>query len=214
MPIDSSKFFDSIRIKPTKSAAKQQLRARETAVTCEWPDCKDKGSHRAPKGRANAREYWHFCLNHVREYNQSYNFFSGMNDEAIARYQKDALTGHRPTWKMGANSSGGKAGAEAELDGAFDPFSMFSELNGRGRWRPGPNAAPKTETRKVFNAERKALQVMGLGPDATLEEVKVKYKALVKQHHPDANGGDRSTEDRLIEIIKAYNYLKTVVRES
>ncbi len=48
--------------------------------------------------------------------------------------------------------------------------------------------------------------------NATLEDVKVKYKALVKQHHPDANGGDRSTEDRLIEIIKAYNYLKTVVR--
>ena len=64
----------------------------------------------------------------------------------------------------------------------------------------------------MFNAERKALQVMGLGSDATLEIVKAKYKALVKQHHPDANGGDRSTEDRLIEIIKAYNYLKTVVR--
>src|SRR5215475_7687481 len=216
MPIDSSKFFDSIRIKPTKSAAKQQARARETTVMCEWPECKDKGSHRAPKGRNNAREYWHFCLNHVREYNQSYNFFSGMNDEAIARYQKDALTGHRPTWKMGANTSAGrgKGGVEGELDGASDPFSMFSELNGRGRWRPGPNAAPKSEGRKIFNAERKALQVMGLGPDATLEDVKVKYKALVKQHHPDANGGDRSTEDRLIEIIKAYNYLKTVVRES
>ena len=78
--------------------------------------------------------------------------------------------------------------------------------------RPGPGGEAKTETRKVFNAERKALQVMGLGPEATLEDVKVKYKALVKQHHPDANGGDRSTEDRLIEIIKAYNYLKTVVR--
>jgi hypothetical protein len=137
-----------------------------------------------------------------------------MNADAVARYQKDAMTGHRPTWKMGANGSPGKGkGASPEdFDGAADPFSMFSELNGRGRWRPGPEASPKSETRKVFNAERKALQVMGLGLDATLEDVKVKYKALVKQHHPDANGGDRSTEDRLIEIIKAYNYLKTVVR--
>ena len=117
---------------------------------------------------------------------------------------------------MGANGGKkGKAGAEAELDAASDSFSMFSELNGRGRWRPGPGGAAgetKVETRKVFNAERKALQVMGLGLEATLETVKAKYKALVKQHHPDANGGDRSTEDRLIEIIKAYNYLKTVVR--
>ncbi len=216
MPIDSSKFFDSIRIKPNKLSAKQQAQAREASAMCEWPECKNKGAHRAPKGRENSREYWHFCLDHVREYNQSYNFFSGMNPEAVARYQKDALTGHRPTWKMGANTSAkrGKGSAEADFEGASDPFSMFSELNGRGRWRPGPDAAPKGETRKIFNAERKALQVMGLGPEATLEQVKVKYKALVKQHHPDANGGDRSTEDRLIEIIKAYNYLKTVVREA
>jgi curved DNA-binding protein CbpA len=215
MPIDSSKFFDSIRVKPRLNA-KQEKRAREEVVMCEWPDCKEKGSHRAPKGRNNSREYFHFCLNHVREYNQSYNFFSGMNADAVAHYQKDALTGHRPTWKMGANGSRGKGkgASAADIDGASDPFSMFSELNGRGRWRPGPGAEPKAETRKVFNAERKALQVMGLGPDATLEDVKNKYKALVKQHHPDANGGDRSTEDRLIEIIKAYNYLKTVVRAS
>src|SRR5436853_133969 len=73
-------------------------------------------------------------------------------------------------------------------------------------------AEAKVESAKVFDAEREALQVMGLGSDATLETIKAKYKALVKQHHPDANGGDRSTEDRLIEIIKAYNYLKTVVR--
>jgi hypothetical protein len=134
-----------------------------------------------------------------------------MNPDDVARYQKDALTGHRPTWKMGANS-GAKKG-EGDFDAAADPFHVFSELNGRGRWRPGPGAQQaKPETRKVMNAERKALQVMGLGAGATLDDVKAKYKALVKQHHPDANGGDRSTEDRLIEIIKAYNYLKTVVR--
>jgi hypothetical protein len=218
MPIDSSKFFDSIRIKPNKQSAKQQAQAREEAAMCEWAGCQNKGPHRAPKGRENSREYWHFCLNHVREYNQSYNFFQGMNADAVARYQKDALTGHRPTWKMGANTAGkkGKGSVEDDLDGASDPFSMFSELNGRARSRPGPGAGAqtKTETRKVMNAERKALQVMGLSAEATLVDVKAKYKALVKQHHPDANGGDRSTEDRLIEIIKAYNYLKTVVREA
>jgi hypothetical protein len=213
MAIDSSKFFDSIRIKPNKLSAKAQARAKEEAIMCEWAGCQNKGPHRAPKGRENSREYFHFCLDHVREYNQSYNFFQGMNPEDVAKYQKDALTGHRPTWKMGANGGKkGKAGVEADLEGAADPFSMFSELNGRGRWRPGPGGEAKVETRKVMNAERKALQVMGLSVEATLVEVKAKYKALVKQHHPDANGGDRSTEDRLIEIIKAYNYLKTVVR--
>ena len=210
MPIDSSKFFDSIRIKPNKLSAKAQARAREEQIVCEWAGCKNKGPHRAPKGRENSREYWHFCLDHVREYNQSYNFFQGMNPDDVARYQKDALTGHRPTWKMGANS-GAKSQGDGAFDAAADPFHVFAELNGRGRWRPGAQQA-KAETRKVMNAERKALQVMGLAAGATLVEVKNKYKALVKQHHPDANGGDRSTEERLIEIIKAYNYLKTVVR--
>src|SRR5512142_524527 len=146
MPIDSNKFFDSIRIKPTK--ARQEAKPRETVVDCEWADCQNKGAHRAPKGRENSREYWHFCLDHVREYNQSYNFFSGMNADAVARYQKDAMTGHRPTWKMGANGAKGKGkSGEADLEGAVDPFSMFSELNGRGRWRPGPGSeAPKAET--------------------------------------------------------------------
>ncbi len=216
MAIDSSKFFDSIRIKSNKLSAKQQAAAREEAVLCEAPGCKNKGGHRAPKARGKEKEYWHFCLNHVREYNQGYNFFQGMAPDAVASYQKDALTGHRPTWKMGANSGtkDKKGKVDIDMDGASDPFKMFDELNGRARWRPGPGAKsePKLETRKIFNAEKKALLVMGLGPDATLETVKAKYKMLVKQHHPDANGGDRSTEDRLIEIIKAYNYLKTVVR--
>ena len=70
-------------------------------------------------------------INHVREYNQNYNFFQGMNADAVARYQKDALTGHRPTWKMGANTAGKKGKQAAEdFDGASDPFSMFSKLKG------------------------------------------------------------------------------------
>ena len=84
MPIDSSKFFDSIRIKPNKLSAKQQAQAREESAMCEWAGCKNKGPHRAPKGRENSREYFHFCLNHVREYNQSYNFFQGMNADAVS----------------------------------------------------------------------------------------------------------------------------------
>src|ERR1700742_968826 len=106
MPIDSSKFFDSIRVKPR--GKQPEVKPRDTVVGCEWTGCQNKGAHRAPKGRDNQREYWHFCLDHVREYNQNYNFFSGMNADAVARYQKDALTGHRPTWKMGANGSPGK----------------------------------------------------------------------------------------------------------
>ncbi|MFX8984437.1 hypothetical protein ABTN17_20950, partial [Acinetobacter baumannii] len=83
--------------------------------------------------------------------------------------QKDAQTGHRPTWKMGQNGAKGKGKSGAvNLADAVDPFSVFSEMNGRSRWRSNAKAEePKAETRKIFNAEKKALLVMGLGPDAT-----------------------------------------------
>ena len=149
MPIDSSKFFDSIRIKPNKLSAKQQAAAREASALCEWPDCKNKGPHRAPKGRANAKEYWHFCLNHVREYNQCYNFFSGMNADAVARYQKDALTGHRPTWKMGANTrQEGQGRRRGRPRRRFRPvqhvLASSTAAAAGGRVRAAPPARPRS----------------------------------------------------------------------
>src|SRR4051812_14535271 len=92
----NSPFFDRIRVKPS-----QDRRPRKDEQSCEWPGCAQPATHRAPKGREEGRKHWHYCLDHVREYNQSYNFFAGMSDEAVLKYQKDAITGHRPTWKMG-----------------------------------------------------------------------------------------------------------------
>ena len=48
-----------------------------------------------------------------------------------------------------------------------------------------------------------------LETDADKLEIKARFKELVKRHHPDANGGDRASEDKLREIIEAYNYLKS-----
>lgn len=195
----NSSIFDSIRVKPGKD------RRKPTGLpVCEWAGCKEPATHRAPKGRENSKDYWRFCINHVRQYNQNYNFFAGMQDDAILAYQKDALTGHRPTWKMGTGKRG-KAGPD--IGDASDPLNMFHEMGGRAK----AEAKAKVEARpNVRNAERKALDTMGLDVEATPAEVKAKFKDLVKRHHPDSNGGDRSTEDRLVEIIKAYKYLKSV----
>jgi hypothetical protein len=153
------------------------------------------------------REKWQFCLNHVREYNHSYNYFAGMSDEAVSRYQKDAITGHRPTWKMGVGRR--PAGAEplAGHDSMHDAFGVFREHS--GNWRPNFERA-EPASRPVRNAERKALGVLELELDVTAADIKAKFKLLVKRHHPDANGGDRAFEDKLREIIQAYNYLKSV----
>ncbi|HEY1475950.1 MAG TPA: J domain-containing protein [Pseudolabrys sp.] len=191
-----SPLFDRVRVKPDKDR-----RPKTGGPLCQWAGCKEKGNHRAPKGRENEKEYWRFCLEHVRQYNQSYNFFKGMNDAAVMAYQKDAITGHRPTWKMGT----GKRNVRPDLGATgADPFSLFGD-----GLRAEQQARAET-ARPVRNAERKALDTLGLDVDATPHQVKMRFKELVKRHHPDANGGDRSTENRLIEVIQSYNYLKSV----
>jgi hypothetical protein len=191
-----SPLFDKIRVKPDKDR-----RPKTAGPGCEWHGCKEKATNKAPKARGGEKEYWNFCLKHARDYNQSYNFFSGMSDAAVMAFQKDALTGHRPTWKMGT----GKRNIKPDLS-AFgtrdDPFGLFGE---------GMRNEQKqqTEKRQIRNAERKALDRLGLDVGATPQQVKVRFKELVKQFHPDVNGGDRSTEDRLVEVIQSYNYLKS-----
>jgi hypothetical protein len=192
-----SPLFDRVRVKPDKDR-----RVKTGGPACQWAGCKEKATHRAPKGRENEKEYWRFCLEHVRAYNQSYNFFAGMSDAAVMAYQKDAITGHRPTWKMGTGKTHARADFRAFGTGA-DPFGLFGEgLRAEQQAR--------AETRPIRNAERKALDTLGLDVGATAHQVKMRFKELVKRHHPDANGGDRSTEDRLVEIIQSYNYLKSV----
>ena len=202
-----SPHFDRIRVKPDR-----ERRLRRGCPSCDWQGCDAAATHRAPKGRLREREYWRFCLAHVREYNQSYNFFAGMSDDAVAQYQKDSITGHRPTWKIGMNGpingSSKRRGRHAGgFGGVDDLFEIFSETG--SRWRLN-SERPQPEGRMIRNAERKALDALGLENGASKADIKTRFKALVKRHHPDANGGDRSSEDRLRDIIQAYNYLKSV----
>jgi hypothetical protein len=193
-----SPLFDRIKVKPSKDR-----RLKTGGPNCEWVGCKEKGTHRAPKGRGREKDYWHFCIDHVRQYNANYNYFAGMKDDEVLAYQKDAITGHRPTWKMGT----GKRSGKPQFDAATDPLGILHELGGRTQSRPDPDHKP--QQRIVRNVERRALETLGLEAGATATEVKARFKLLVKRHHPDANGGDRSSEDRLVEIIQAYNYLKS-----
>lgn len=201
MKLDS-KYFDCIRVKPGQDRMQsQQVRL------CDWEGCRSPGSHRAPKGRGREGEYFLFCLDHVREYNKSYNYFNGMSDSEVSSYQKAAMTGHRPTWSSGINGWSARTAQSDARRNQFnaqtiDPFDLFP--GGAGTQDQEP---PKPQ-RPIRNAERSAFNTLDLPIESTAEDIKARFKLLVKRHHPDSNGGDRSNEDRLREIIQAYNYLK------
>ncbi|MCC6949639.1 MAG: DnaJ domain-containing protein [Bradyrhizobiaceae bacterium] len=200
-----SPLFDRIRVRRPREEDVSARAVRE----CDWAGCDRPGTHRAPKGRGHEGEYWHYCLDHVRAYNANYNYFAGLNDDAVAAYQKDAVTGHRPTWRMGMNGarrSGAEGASATGADQGFswhDPFGFFDAAD---RGAQARREIP--EGRQVRNAERKAFETLGLEIDATAAEIKAKFKEQVKRHHPDSHGGDRSYEDRLRAVIQAYNYLK------
>src|SRR4029079_18156962 len=98
MKLDS-KYFDCVRVKPDHEKV-----VADEAPLCQWKGCTAAGLHRAPMGRGREGQYLRLCLDHVREFNASYNYFAGMSNAEVEAYQKDSLTGHRPTWKVGANS--------------------------------------------------------------------------------------------------------------
>ncbi len=192
----TSKYFDSIRIKPDKDRL-----LRERSESCEWPGCSRPAPHKAPKGRDSTNEYYRFCLEHVRRYNKSYNYFDGMEDADVASFQRDAMTGHRPTWAMGSMD---ERLAAARPKKTSDRFGLFSSQ------AQNDEARGKTKRRRIRPLERKSLRNMELDETATAEQIKIQYKILIKRHHPDANGGSRDSEDRLREIIDAYRHLKSV----
>src|SRR5581483_11655872 len=172
----------------------------------EWLGCGELGGYRAPKGRLREGEYHNFCLDHVREYNKSYNYFAGMGDDDIVAYQRSAATGHRPTWKIGVEKTAGPSYTDINAwRAAFTgPFGMFADA-------PGPRPSePEPRQRPLNNLAQKSFAALDLEGTEKGAEIKARYKSLVKLLHPDANGGDRSSEDRLRQIIQAYHYLRSV----
>lgn len=205
MKLDS-KFFDRLRVKPDENRL-----LRERVPPCDHQGCTEPGLYPAPKGRGREGEYHRFCLDHVREYNKSYNYFSGLPDEEVARHQKADTTGHRPTWSIGVNAwtRGGARRNGARAGGGFvhrfstlDPFGFFNDRV------PGAAATEGKPARTLRRAERKCLRQLNLEDTATKADIKARFKELVKRLHPDHNQGDRASEGKLREVIQAYNYLR------
>lgn len=188
--------FVDIRIKPEEAHAARAERR------CDWAGCMSDGAHPAPMGPNQLNERYWFCPAHAAEYNRNWNFFEGMSEAEVADFQKAAVFGDRPTWTMRADAPGRENATRAKRGwaGAFtDPFGLFSG---------GPRFEEAPKKRRLGRLETAAFEALGLAFDADGETIRTRYAELVKKFHPDANGGDRSSEGRLIQVIRAYQTLK------
>ena len=158
---------------------------------CDHAGCTGEGRFRAPK-RADSDDFYWFCLDHIRSYNGNWNYFAGWDGEAIDRFRRDAVTGHRPTWRLG------QRGVDWQRLRLEDPFDT---LRVGGADSADMALAPLPEN------QRRALAILNLDRTASLQEIKMRYKQLVKRFHPDVNGGDKKAEESFKTITEAYNQL-------
>ncbi len=168
-------------------------RDRESERRCQHPGCPEDGEYRAPISRERLREYYWFCLEHVREYNQAWDYFAGMSEQEIERQRRWDTVWHRPSWPFGRFGQNAGFGEGYRVHDGFD-FFFGDEPHAR-------QPPPQTE-------EQKALKALDLSEPVSFDDVKSRYKTLVKQLHPDANPGDPASEERLKVVNQAYAALK------
>ena len=158
---------------------------------CDQANCKRQAEYRAPKSRKNLREYYWFCLEHIRLYNSSWNYYKGMTGVEIESERHADAYWHRPTSPLGGNNR-----HRLNIKDNYGIFDKEKENNKR-----------KSDFFKLTAPELSALSILELSPPVSIQELKDKYKELVKLYHPDTNGGSKSAEEKLKSINRAYETL-------
>jgi len=166
---------------------------------CDVNGCTEPAEHRAPKSPGRLNDFFWFCLDHVRVYNKSWNYYANMSDDEVENAIRRATTWERPSWRFGTRRNDGRAYDPSRFR---DDFGLFDEDG------PGGSASDGADRRTPATPEARAAAVMGLTLPITMQELKTRYKELAKLNHPDRNGGDKDAEERLKLINEAYTTLK------
>ena len=162
---------------------------------CEMEGCEEPGKFRAPKAPDVLDEFRWFCKEHVREYNAKWSFFDGKTEaELNAQNSKDKVW-ERETKKF----TDPEARAWARL-GIEDPHQV---LGGNATQNPGRSAG-----RRLPPTEQRAIDILEAEATWTKADIRKAYKKLIKVLHPDMNGGDRSQEEQLQEVVWAWDQIK------
>ena len=188
----------------------------DSSRECDWPDCKTKGIHRAPASPQDLDSFRWFCADHIKEYNKRWDFYKGMSADEINEARKADQSWDRPTWKMegksgkpqGSHKISHAEGRSWERFGFSDPLEVLGENATINPGEAQAAEARKARRRLLPKADIKALEALDLDETATSATVRERYSVLVKQLHPDMNGGDRSEEARLRGVITAWHHLK------
>ena len=161
---------------------------------CDWDNCDEIGSYRAPLEKDNSKKYRLLCLTHIKIFNKKWNYFSDMSDQEIEYFVKSDLTWHKATKSFSSSENFFNILWNNALEDKLNIFksSSFKEYK-------------KTH---LTNTDKDAMDIMELKYDTKWVEIQKQFKTLVKKYHPDKNHGSKKFEDKLKKITLAYSQLK------
>ena len=202
-------------------AADKRRRQRERGMSgafdaglrnCEWPGCQGTAAYRAPHSPERLEEFRWFCLDHVRQYNASWNFFADWTDEEFDRQLGSDRVWERPTWSLGEGPRGamgmhphaeGNAWARWGFRDPLDLLGSAATLN------PAQASNDNPRRRRMTREEQQAMNALGLPHQVEARsEVRARYRELVRDLHPDMNGGHNPDPERLARVLKAWKILR------
>ncbi len=161
---------------------------------CEWSKCKKTGVYKAPVEKDNSKKFKLLCLEHIKVFNKSWNYFADMKEEEIENFIKSDLTWHKPTKSFGSSENFFRILWVNALD---DKPGMFKD-----------SIFKNFKKSKLSDKDMDALKILGLKSDTNWSDIQKRFKILVKKYHPDKNRGSRKYEDILKKITLAYSQLR------
>ena len=167
---------------------------------CDWNNCKEIGEYKAPIEKDNSKKYRMLCLEHVKEFNKNWNYFSGMNDTQVLNFLKSDMIWHKPTQSFSSSDNFFKILWNNTLKDELDKDKFKSDYNHMRQF-------------KFNHKDIEAFAILGLSVGLKWQKIKEKFKILVKKFHPDMNLGNKKFEEKLKLITLAYTQLKNTYRE-
>ena len=172
---------------------------KTSSKVCDKSKCSNIGEYKAPKSRINLNEYYFFCLKHVKEYNKSWDFYKGLTVDQIEKSMRKDTVWDRPSWPLKGNPNNVLDQINNFMSSEYLSFDDDNRYNNFYK--------NKLIDETLTKEQNKALKILNLKLPLSMEEIKKKYKKLVKIFHPDVNDNNKEAEDKFKEINESYKIL-------
>lgn len=174
----------------------------DQTIICERKGCNKKGEYKAPISSNNLGQYQFFCLDHIIEFNKSWNFFDGLSEQQL-HFELEKQFYQGESWPFGVKKDAPHYFNSARMKQTYDPFGFFKE---KTKAQASSNSAPA-----LTSDESKALALLELDMPFTLEALKKSYYRLARLYHPDSHSG-KANEDMLKSINEAYSIAQKLLQ--